>query len=575
MSTVYNHPLFSHYSDAQEQEALLAFSDMLEQSLEKINFEPGSVVHGTVSAIDRERGLAVIKIQLKSEGLVPLSEFISPEGEIEIQIGQTVPVVVESFEDGNGETRVSRSKAKKIEAWAELAQAQEDKITVRALIVGKVKGGFTVDIKGIRAFLPGSLIDIRPMKEQALEGSEIDLKVIKLDQKRNNVVVSRRAVIESENTVEKEALLNSLEEGSIVQGTVKNLTHYGAFVDLGGIDGLLHITDITWKRVKHPQDILTVGQNLKVRVLKFDREKMRVSLGLKQLDSDPWVGVAERYPEGARVQGVITNIAEYGCFVELEEGIEGLVHVSEMDWTNRNIHPSKVVELNEQVEVMILEIDEERRRISLGLKQCKSSPWHSFAQEHNKGDRIKGRIRSITDFGIFVGLEGSIDGLVHLSDISWHKSGEEAVKDYKKGQEIETVVLAVDPERERISLGIKQLEQDSFGDFASQYAKGDIVSCRVKEIENKGVLVEISNDVSGYIKTTDLSRDKISDPKEVVSLNDEIEAKIVNIDRKNRQIQLSVKAKESQEEAAVLNNYTGNDNSMGSTLGDLFKDRQK
>ncbi len=574
MSITFNHPLFSAYSNPEEIAAIADFSDLLEKTLEHINFQQGSVVQGTVAAIDSERGVAVIKIQLKSEGLVPLSEFCDPDGVIEIQVGQTVPVVVESFEDGNGETRVSRLKAKKIEAWAELAQAQEDKTSVRALILGKVKGGFTVDIKGIRAFLPGSLIDVRPMKDYVLEGTEMELKVIKLDQKRNNVVVSRRAVIESENTAEKEALLSTIEEGSIIQGTVKNLTHYGAFVDLGGIDGLLHITDITWKRVKHPQDILTVGQPLTVRVLKFDREKMRVSLGLKQLDSDPWVGVAERYPEGQRLQGVVTNIADYGCFVELEEGIEGLVHVSEMDWTNRNIHPSKVVELNERVEVMILEIDEERRRISLGLKQCKSSPWHAFAQQRQKGDKIKGRIRSITDFGIFVGLDGNIDGLVHLSDISWHKTGEEAVKDFKKGQEIETVVLAVDPDRERISLGIKQLEQDSFGDFASQYTKGDIVTGKISEMDSKGVTLELSEDVTGYIKTIDLSRDKINDPKEVVSMGQELEAKILSIDRKNRQISLSVKAKESQEEAAAIRDYTRNETSLGGTLGDLLKDRK-
>ncbi|MBM4222459.1 MAG: 30S ribosomal protein S1 [Gammaproteobacteria bacterium] len=572
--SIINHPLFTLHDDPSEVAAIADFSKLLDLTLEKINFQPGSVVQGTVAAIDYDRGVAVIKIQLKSEGLVSLGEFLDADGRLEIEVGQTVPVVVESFEDGNGETRVSRLKAKKIEAWAELAQAQEEKTNVRALILGKVKGGFTVDINGIRAFLPGSLIDIRPTKDYVLEGSEIELKVIKLDQKRNNVVVSRRAVIESENSAEKEALLGSLEEGSVVQGTVKNLTHYGAFVDLGGIDGLLHITDITWKRVKHPQDILTVGQPLTVKVLKFDREKMRVSLGLKQLDSDPWVGVAERYPVGKKVHGVITNVADYGCFVELEEGIEGLVHVSEMDWTNRNIHPSKVVDLNENVEVMILEIDEERRRISLGLKQCKSSPWHAFAAQHQKGERIAGRIRSITDFGIFVGLDGNIDGLIHLSDISWHKTGEEAVKDFKKGQEIEAVVLAVDPERERISLGLKQLEQDAFADFAGRHNKGDIVSGRVVEMDSKGVTLELASDVLGYIKTADLSRDKIQDPKEVVALDDMVEAKVLMVDRKNRQISLSVKAKESQEEAATIRDYSRTDASIGGTLGDLLKDRK-
>ncbi|NBW56855.1 30S ribosomal protein S1 [bacterium] len=561
--------------DPVELQATEQFSRLLEQILEKIDFHPGSVIHGTVLSINHDRGYAVIDTPLKSEGLVKLDEFLDKDGKLEIAVGDNVPVAVESFEDGSGETRISRTKAKKIEAWAELAQAQEDKTSILALIVGKVKGGFTVDIKGIRAFLPGSLIDIRLMKDQNLEGSELELKVIKLDQKRNNVVVSRRAVIESENTAEKEALLHSLQEGSIVQGVVKNLTDYGAFVDLGGIDGLLHITDITWKRVKHPQDVLTIGQNLTVKVLKFDKDKMRVSLGLKQLGEDPWVGMANRYPEGKRVNGVVTNIADYGCFVELEEGIEGLVHVSEMDWTNRNIHPSKVVELGENVEVMILEIDEERRRISLGLKQCKSSPWHAFAAQRQKGDKIKGRIRSITDFGIFVGLEGSIDGLVHLSDISWHKAGEEAVKDYKRGQEIEAIVLAVDAERERISLGIKQLENDPFNQFCVDYAKGSIVTGVVKEVDARGATLELAPEVLGYLKAQDISRDKINDARDVLSVDQTVEAKITNIDRKNRQVALSIRAKESQEEAAVLRDYTRQDGAGNSTLGDLLKEQFK
>jgi small subunit ribosomal protein S1 len=561
--------------DPIELAATEQFSKLLEQNLEKIDFQPGSVIHGTVLSINRDRGYVVIDTPLKSEGLVKIDEFLDKDGVIEITVGDSVPVAVESFEDGSGETRISRTKAKKLEAWAELAQAQEDKTNIIGLIVGKVKGGFTVDIKGIRAFLPGSLIDIRPMKENNLEGTELELKVIKLDQKRNNVVVSRRAVIESENTAEKAALLDALEEGSIVQGVVKNLTDYGAFVDLGGIDGLLHITDITWKRVKHPQDVLTIGQNLTVKVLKFDKDKMRVSLGLKQLGEDPWVGVAARYPEGKKVQGVVTNIADYGCFVELEEGIEGLVHVSEMDWTNRSIHPSKVVELNERVEVMILEIDEERRRISLGLKQCKSSPWHAFAAQRQKGDRIKGRIRSITDFGIFVGLEGNIDGLVHLSDISWSKPGEEAVKDFKRGQEIETVVLAVDAERERISLGIKQLDNDPFGQFCSDYNKGAIVTGIVKEVDARGATIELAPEVFGYLKAQDISRDKTNDARETLKVDQSVESKIINIDRKARQISLSIRAKENQEEADVIRDYTRTDGAVNSTLGDLLKEQLK
>lgn len=563
--------LLSSKSDSSEFSDNALFENLLKESLDSLNFQPGSVVHGEISAIDLERNLAIIKMQLKSESLVPLDEFLNAEGELEISLGEQVPVVVESFEDGRGETRVSRAKAKKIEAWAELAQAQEDKATVQALVVGRVKGGFTVDIKGIRGFLPASLIDIRPMRDQSVEGTLLDLKVIKIDQKRNNVVVSRRAVIESENTAEKSALLDTLEEGSVVQGIVKNLTDYGAFVDLGGIDGLLHITDITWKRVRHPQDVLTIGETLKVKVLKFDKEKMRVSLGLKQLAGDPWSGVADRYPAGERVKGVITNIADYGCFVELEEGIEGLVHVSEMDWTNRNIHPSKVVECGEKVEVMILEIDESRRRISLGLKQCKSSPWHAFAEKHQKGERIKGRIRSITDFGIFVGLDGSIDGLIHLSDISWKRAGEEAVKDFKRGQEIEAVVLAVDPERERISLGLKQLESDTFSQYTSQFGRGDIVNGAITEMDDKGVTIQLTDDVFGFIKTSDLSSDKVNHPRDVVSVGESIEAKIVGVDRKTRNLQLSVRAQKHAEEAEVLRDYTQSESTVTSTLGDLLK----
>ena len=559
--------------DAQEQGLVKEFDLLLEQTFEKLDFQPGSVIDGVVLDINKARGFAVIDTPLKSEGLVKLEEFMSHNGELEIAVGDTVPVAVESFEDGWGETRISRTKAKRLESWAALAHAFEEKENVSGLIIGKVKGGFTVDLNGIRAFLPGSLIDVRPVKDSFhLEGNEVELRVIKLDQKRNNVVVSRRAVIESENTAEKEQLLESLQEGHIVQGIVKNLTDYGAFVDLGGIDGLLHITDISWKRVKHPQDVLTVGQNLDVKVLKFEKEKMRVSLGLKQLGEDPWVGVATRYPEGQRLQGRVTNIADYGCFVEIEEGIEGLVHVSEMDWTNRNIHPSKVVDLNETVEVMVLEIDEERRRISLGLKQCKSSPWHAFAEQHEKGQKIKGKIRSITDFGVFIGLDGNIDGLVHLSDISWNVPGEEAVKEYKKGQDLEAVVLSVDPERERISLGIKQLESDPFGQYLAENTKGSIVTGKVLEVDSKGAAVELAPEVVAYMKASEIQSDKVSDAQEHLSVGQEIEAKITNIDRKTRQIQLSVKAKDLQEEAETVRGYSRSaDGAVNATLGDLLK----
>lgn len=557
--------------DALNQDSIKQFEQLLEETFEKLDFQPGSVIDGVVLEINKERGLVVIDTPLKSEGLVKIEEFMNSQGELEIAQGDSVPVVVEAFEDGWGETRISRTKAKRLEAWAHLAHAHEEKINVTGLIVGKVKGGFTVDLNGIRAFLPGSLIDVRPVKDTFhLEGNEVDLRVIKLDQKRNNVVVSRRAVIESENSVEKQELLDSLQEGHLVQGIVKNLTDYGAFVDLGGIDGLLHITDISWKRVKHPQDVLTVGQSLEVKILSFEKEKMRVSLGLKQLGEDPWVGVSQRYPEGKRISGRVTNIADYGCFVEIEEGIEGLVHVSEMDWTNRNIHPSKVVDLNETVDVMVLEIDEERRRISLGLKQCKSSPWHAFDQAHEKGDKIKGKIRSITDFGVFIGLDGNIDGLVHLSDVSWNVPGDEAVKEFKKGQDIEAVVLSVDAERERISLGLKQLESDPFGQYVSEHSKGSVVKGVIKEIDAKGAVVELAPEVTAYLKASEIQADRVADATTVLSVEQEVEGKIIALDRKTRQISFSIKAKDLQEEAETLKGYSA-ETSVNATLGDLLK----
>lgn len=550
-----------------------SFAQLFEENLSHMDLIPGTVFDGVVLDINHEKGLVTIDTPFKSEGYVRLEEFTDKDGNIEIAVGDTVPVALEAIEDGWGETRLSRQKAKRQEAWKVLEKAFQDGKVVKGIIFGKVKGGFTVDINTIRAFLPGSLVDVRPVRDMgSLEGKELDFKVIKLDQKRNNVVVSRRSVVETENTQERDALLEGLQEGQVVVGVVKNLTDYGAFVDLGGVDGLLHITDIAWKRVKHPNEMLTVGQELQVKVLRFDRDRMRVSLGLKQLGEDPWVGVARRYPEGTRVTGKVTNIADYGCFVELEAGIEGLVHVSEMDWTNRNVHPSKIVSPGEEVEVMVLDIDEERRRISLGLKQCKASPWDAFAGTHNKGDKIVGKIKSITDFGIFIGLDGGIDGLVHLSDISWNTPGEEAVQSYKKGDEVEAVVLSVDPERERISLGIKQLHSDPYSNYLAENAKGAVVKGKVIEIDAKGAKILLADGVEGYLRVSELGRDRIEDARSVLSLNDEVEAKFVGVDRKNRTILLSIKAKESQEEADALRDYSkGSD--QGSTLGDILKEQ--
>ena len=550
-----------------------SFEKLFEESLDKVTMTPGSVFDGVVLAIDLGRGIVTIDTPLKSEGYIPVEEFYTKDGELEIKVGETIPVAIEAYEDGWGETRLSRQRAKRLEAWLHLEKAYDESKPVKGIIYGKVKGGFTVDINSIRAFLPGSLVDVRPVRDMsALEGKELEFKVIKLDQKRNNVVVSRRSVVESESSAERSALLDNLEDGQVIEGAVKNLTDYGAFVDLGGIDGLLHITDISWKRVKHPSEVLQVGQDIKVKVLRFDKDRMRVSLGLKQLGEDPWVGVARRYPEGTRVFGRVTNIADYGCFVELEEGIEGLVHVSEMDWTNRNIHPSKVVSLGEEVEVMVLDIDEERRRISLGLKQCKDSPWDAFANLNNKGDKIVGKIKSITDFGIFIGLDGGIDGLVHLSDISWNQAGEEAVRAYKKGDEVEAVVLSVDPERERISLGIKQLENDPYSSFLAEHPKGSIVVGTVTDVDPKRVVVQLADGVEGYIRTADLGRE-LDDDKKNVKEGDSIEAKFMGVDKKNRTLTLSVKAKENQEEQEAIRDYSGSGSSdQNTTLGDLLKE---
>ncbi|CDM90680.1 30S ribosomal protein S1 [Xenorhabdus bovienii] len=528
-----------------------SFAQLFEESLQVIETRPGAIVRGVVVSIDKD--VVLVDAGLKSESAIPVEQFKNAQGELEIQVGDEIDVALDAVEDGFGETILSREKAKRHEAWLMLEKAYEEAETVTGVINGKVKGGFTVELNGIRAFLPGSLVDVRPVRDTAhLEGKELEFKVIKLDQKRNNVVVSRRAVIESENSAERDQLLENLQEGMEVKGIVKNLTDYGAFVDLGGVDGLLHITDMAWKRVKHPSEIVNVGDEITVKVLKFDRERTRVSLGLKQLGEDPWVAIAKRYPESTRLTGRVTNLTDYGCFVEIEEGVEGLVHVSEMDWTNKNIHPSKVVNVGDVVEVMVLDIDEERRRISLGLKQCKSNPWQQFAETHNKNDRVEGKIKSITDFGIFIGLEGGIDGLVHLSDISWNVAGEEAVREYKKGDEIAAVVLQVDAERERISLGIKQLAEDPFNNYLSVNKKGTIVNGKVTAVDAKGATVELADGVEGYLRASEASRDRIEDATQVLNVGDEVEAKYVGVDRKNRIVNLSVRAKDEADEKDAI-----------------------
>ncbi|MGO4999165.1 30S ribosomal protein S1 [Oceanisphaera sp. W20_SRM_FM3] len=529
-----------------------SFAQLFEESLKELETRPGSIVKGTVVAI--QNGIVLVDAGLKSESAIPVEQFKNAQGELEVSVGDVVDVALDAVEDGFGETLLSREKAKRHESWIQLEKAYEDQETVIGVINGKVKGGFTVEVNTIRAFLPGSLVDVRPVRDTLhLEGKELEFKVIKLDQKRNNVVVSRRAVIETENSVEREQLLENLQEGQEVKGIVKNLTDYGAFVDLGGVDGLLHITDMAWKRVKHPSEIVNVGDEINVKVLKYDRERTRVSLGLKQLGADPWVEIASRYPESTRLSGRVTNLTDYGCFVEIEEGVEGLVHVSEMDWTNKNIHPSKVVSVGDSVDVMVLDIDEERRRISLGLKQCKLNPWQLFAETHNKGDRVSGKIKSITDFGIFIGLDGGIDGLVHLSDISW-SAGEEAVREFKKGDEIDAVVLQVDPERERISLGVKQIDEDPFNAYLADLKKGAIVKGTITAVDAKGAVVEMEEGVEGYVRVADISRDRIEDASTVLTVGEEIEARFMGVDRKNRTLSLSIRAKDEAEDKVVLDN---------------------
>jgi small subunit ribosomal protein S1 len=549
------------------------FASLFEESLTKQEMRQGELITAEVVRVDFN--VVVVNAGLKSESFIPIEEFKNDKGEVEVKPGDFVTVAIESLEDGYGETRLSRDKAKRLKAWHDLEAAMEQGSIVQGLVTSKVKGGLTVMINGIRAFLPGSLVDIRPVKDTTpFENKALDFKVIKLDRKRNNVVVSRRAVLEESQGEVREKLLSTLSEGAIVKGIVKNITDYGAFVDLGGIDGLLHITDLAWRRVKHPSEVLTVGDEVTAKVLKFDQEKNRVSLGMKQLGEDPWVGLGRRYPQGTRLFGKVTNITDYGAFVEIESGIEGLVHVSEMDWTNKNIHPTKVVQLGDEVEVMILEIDEERRRISLGMKQCMPNPWDEFSMNHKKGDKVKGTIKSITDFGVFVGLPGGIDGLVHLSDLSWSATGEQAVRDYKKGQEVEAVVLAIDVERERISLGIKQLEGDPFTNFVAMHDKGSVVTGTVKSLDGKGAVINLGSDIEGYLRASELSRDRVEDMRQHLKENDTVTAMIINVDRKNRSINLSIKAKDNADEGEAMSRISAENqgaNTGTTNLGALLK----
>ena len=550
------------------------FAEMFEQSISKMNMRPGEIITGEV--VDINRDVVIVNAGLKSEGVIPVEQFYDENGELDVNVGDTVEVALDAFEDGYGESRLSREKAKRARAWTRLEQAQQADEIVTGRFTGKVKGGFTVDIGEIRAFLPGSLVDVRPVRDTAyLEEKELEFKIIKLDQKRNNVVVSRRAVVEKEFSEEREKLLETLKEGERVRGIVKNLTDYGAFLDLGGIDGLLHITDMAWKRVKHPSEVVEIGQEIDVVVLKFDREKNRVSLGLKQMGDDPWENLMRRYPEGTRLFGHVSNITDYGCFVEIEDGVEGLVHVSEMDWTNKNVNPNKVVTLGDEVEVVILEIDEERRRISLGMKQCKPNPWEEFGATNNKGDIINGKIKSITDFGIFIGLEGNIDGLIHLTDLSWNKPGEEAVREYQKGQEVEAMVLSIDPERERISLGIKQIEKDPFASFIADKPKGSIVSGTVVSVDAKAAIVDLGDGIEGLLRASEMAKDRVEDARSFLNEGDQIEAKITGMDRKGRSIYLSIKAKDSDEEQEALKDYAASSDNRAATtsFGDLLKEK--
>ena len=551
-----------------------SFAELFEQSFASQQIKPGSIITGTVVAVNDD--VVIVSAGLKSEAVIPIEQFKNDKSEVGIAVGDEVEVALDAVEDGFGETKLSREKAIRARTWIELEKAFEDSKVVEGVINGRVKGGFTVEIDNVRAFLPGSLVDVRPVRDPAyLEGKSLEFKVIKLDKRRNNVVVSRRAVVEQEYSAEREALLADLQEGNTVKGIVKNLTDYGAFVDLGGIDGLLHITDMAWKRVKHPSEVVDVGQEIEVKILKFDRERQRVSLGMKQLGDDPWKDLARRYPPQTRLFGKVTNIADYGCFVEIEDGVEGLVHVSEMDWTNKNVNPARVVSVGEEVEVMVIEIDEERRRISLGIKQCKSNPWAEFAATFNRNDKVSGQIKSITDFGIFIGLDGGIDGLVHLSDISWEIPGEEAVHNYKKGQEIEAAVLAIDAERERISLGIKQLEKDPFSAWLAEHPKNSIVKGKVTEVDARGATVDLGEGVIGSLRASEMARGRVEDARTMIKVGEDIEAKFTNVDRKNRTVALSIKAKEMHDEQEAISSYKSDQGAapVGTTLGELLKEK--
>ncbi len=549
-----------------------SFAALFEESLSRQEMRAGEVI--TAEVVRVEQNFVVVNAGLKSESLIAIDEFRNDRGDVEAKPGDFVQVAIEMLEDGYGETRLSREKAKRIAAWNDLEKALNESFLVKGVITGKVKGGLTVMTNGIRAFLPGSLVDLRPVKDTTpYEGKEFEFKVIKLDRKRNNVVLSRRAVLEATAGEEREALLASLKEGSVVKGVVKNITDYGAFVDLGGIDGLLHITDLAWRRVRHPSEVLAVGDEVQAKILKFDQEKNRVSLGLKQLGEDPWIGISRRYPQGTRLFGKVTNLTDYGAFVEIESGIEGLVHVSEMDWTNKNVHPSKVVQLGDEVEVMILEIDEDRRRISLGMKQCMANPWEDFAMNHKKGDKVRGQIKSITDFGVFIGLPGGIDGLVHLSDLSWSLPGEEAVRNYKKGDEVEAVVLSIDVERERISLGIKQIEGDPFTNFIATHDKNSVVKGTVRSVDQKGAVIQLGEEIEGYLRASEAARDRVEDLRQLLREGQTVEAMIINVDRKSRSINLSIKAKDQAEQTEAMQKLQAESSAASGTtsLGALLK----
>lgn len=548
-----------------------SFAELFEKSIETTELKPGAIIKAEVIEIGKE--FVVLNAGLKSEGFIPVAQFTNDKGEITINIGDEVEVALEALENGHGETQISHEKAQRIRTWEILEQKFRDEETITGVVSSRVKGGFTVDVESVKAFLPGSLVDVRPVKDPGIiEGKEIEFKIIKLDQKRNNIVISRRAVLEKEYKEEREEVLKNLQEGDVVKAVVKNLTDYGAFLDLGGVDGLLHITDMAWKRVKYPSEVVEIGQEVEVKVLKFDRERGRVSLGMKQLGDDPWADIAQRYPANSTLSGKITNIADYGAFVEIEDGVEGLVHVSEMDWTNKNVNPRKFVSVGQEVEVMILEIDGERRRISLGMKQCQPNPWEEFGKHHNQGEHVKGQIKSITDFGIFIGLDGGIDGLVHLSDLSWDESGEEAVRAYQKGQEVEAIILGIDAERERISLGVKQLKQDTFSQFTSANGRGAIVKGKVIEVDERQAVIELAEGINGILKASEASIERVEDLSKLLSVGDEVEAKVLNVDRKHKNLSLSVRAKDVAEEKAVIQDYTRKESQAGTSLGDIFKE---